>query len=580
MDTAPKASDPTIDSLKAKADLLETQLGVTTARLKESWMYPKIAAIVLAILVIVPQFLTIIDIFGRSREVRDLVKTSQESVKRQEDTLRKTLTDYEAQFRQNVKTFNVTNERTLKEAIDTLNDRFNSSMTEVEMAQQCLSLVSMGHEQAFLRHNPTRALIYVNSAKDIFNSRPSRSGDNKETSILSAIYPSIWNLQCDCLLQLSEYEELNKLSSEIIGSHTSTCLDEAKHCTLRSAFYYKALTLIPAFTRLSEGMPAHNAESKLLDERRRKGEELLAALNNGIGSESGTASDVSVGVIYKALLLTATGRYAESNESLEYVLNSPARDTRLSPERAVVSSLAKTTREINDFITSKNSADVVVKCDLDSAALTSWDAELLEFLVRDLISQRQSLVHSRLNTTTASQDTTTQRANSLGRFCVKWIIALRAACGSRVQQDAGCENCSGGDVVQDGCAVPQNEAVLYSEYGITDIGGSVPYSRDPGLGRLIDGKRVMKSFPRMAKAPEVPTTSADGGNVVYTNIGSTPCEPRLRYTVFNDMEVIPAAPYSPITDEDLPGIYELLRERRASDSPMPVPPQRASPSPR
>lgn len=561
-------NDELVKILSEQVRLNETAKENAEAALKHSWLWPKIVLGWLGgvgTLAIAHQFYVSSDVSSRSKELYSLVEKARED-----------LSLYDSKFQSEIAAFTEKNEKVLSNSAAQTSERLRESLRDVEIAQQCLTLVAMGSEQASLKHNPMRALLFVESALAIYQSHSKLPGSNTasppisdaRSPVLAAVYPAIWNLQMECLLQTRQFDKLLKVSNDVLNGHSSDCLSEAKHCALRTAFYYRALARLPSLCSYADGLHIQLLDASHKAEFDKASAEFLSDLDDGIGGQS----DQSLGSIYRALFLLSRGRYRDASKTLSETSELKTKQVfRPTSEQNVTAQLGQTINEMLNYIQVSDRSVSAVRCNLDPSVVTPWDGYLLEELVGLIAKSRQwHMTNGKPAEMTEEElQKFDQEVNRFGLVCVDFIMALRMACGEQSKSSPGCSDCAAGSADNTISQRNLEARTLYAKFGLKDQDGDVIYSMNRDLGRIVDGKRYMKLIVIVPVAEEMEIE----GNRTVMRIRNTK---EARFEAFDPNSPIPPAPYVKVLDKDLPEIYE--KSKRDQEVPTPAAPTAASPA--
>lgn len=576
-------------------------------RIANEWEWPKRAVIAIsflaggfAILTFINQYLVVTEISQRSSELYKELDKAKEVVASAEATI----DDAQSKLDSEIDAYKVSFNEKLDAGLDSLSQKFVAShqevMLELEDAQRILSLVSMGREQVFLKRNPTRALLYADAATNIYNKRmvqdlqppPSDDSDVGDAiagvvrttpgSVLKAVYPAVWNLRMECLLQTSHYPKLLEEADNVIASATNGCVRNTKHCTLRPAFYYRALAQVDLMSRFHEGV---NSDRQNRDIRDSAFNELVTQIIDDLESGVGEQADQSIGTIYLALMFMSDGQYSASRKVLGKL---PTDDDNFTihstDEQKATVKLAATIKDLLDFIENKDLSLDSLGCRLDASALTPWDGYLLERLVGEVIKKRYwHIAGGRIKQDAAANEAhkadLDDLTNQLGVFCVDWSVSLRSACKGETHADSQSVSCRGGGCggstnnVPPDAARNQLRAELMAEHGLGERAGGIVFSRDRSLGRIyrrylwmkLTGSATIKRLvtEERTKTIFVTVESGEQEERVVTYSTNVPVYEQVENAIMRfDLDTnIPAGTYARVVDDDIARIDRMIAEK-------------------
>lgn len=562
-------NDPRIEILESRLALVEAQRDDANGRLKESWSWPnRLMAVVafLAAISFISQFMVSLDLWGRSKDLAGELSSAKELISKSSEALE----EYRMKLDKQLETSKVENKRLVQGQLATTKTEFTAQLEQVEKAQQCLALVSMGSEQVFFKRNPARALLFASAATEIYESGLKSTSsaqsavqflitndqegteENPPTTekvvVLKAIYPAIWNLQMECYLQQLRFEELREFADVVIAPQTHTCLKDSKYCSLRPAFFYRALTKIPKICSFYGDINALAID----DQEMQRFEELVDGALEDLESGTGGQIDQSLGTIYKALLKSSQGKYAEARMIFEKVRQLVGSSSlRPTSEQQVADRLSEVGLTMLAFLLSTDQSLSNIDCNLNATAITPWDGYLLERIVGKIITDRDWHLSNVVHGANAKEIPATEFVeitNRFGRFCVEWILAIRLACIEN-------GDCPGGRCGQMMNLHPLDRDELYADFGLAASNGYVKYSRDRNLGKNLEGFLWMKHIEMIAfNVREV----IELENHTTREIEKTEYRPEEMFRKFKIEGPIAPGAYVKIADNDVKQIYEHL----------------------
>ena len=267
-----------------------------------------------------------------------------------------------------------------------------------------------------------------------------------------------------------------------------------------------------------------------------EGQHLLNALEClSYASFVDQGSTIEFTKIFYASSLLAYGNYngctIECNEFLQQYENYPA--DRLSKTTQSEIAIAKSLRNLSNYILGDDSKLETPDCELAPNAIPSYTAKLYEAFFRKIAETRQR--HADYVKSIKSNANHDGLGDRLGIQAVNLIIKLRESCDNGY--DPECPTCQGKNAIQLNAV---NTASLLAEYNLPERVGYPRYSFDASLGISHLGMRIMKS-----KSPKL-----KNGNIIMGT----------EYSIFKDDERVPAGPYVEMDKSELSVAIRYLKK--------------------
>lgn len=436
----------TVATLKEQNSALEEARKRAEKRLQDEWLLPKRITTVIAFLAgsfalftFWQQYVVISELRQRSErldtlltEAKDSVLVAQASVRENNETFQNEFSQIAEQSRESINTINESAKSGLKSELDEFRSQMESdqasAFAEIEVAHRVLSIVSMGREQVFLKHNPSRALIFADAAKNVFESFVQ---DSQNIGTLDSVRPVIWNLRFECLLQTLEWDRLRSESTSVIAEHPDSCITDPKFCILKPAYYYRSLTGINQLAQVKKGIHKNILKSEDFEKRYT---DLLSQTIDDLQKGTGAEADDSVCSLFSSLLFVARGEYGKARTALSQLLEKdPAINYREFAETESNRKLASEIHNLILYMIGELDAFPIQGCSGERSTITRWNAGLMEDLLSAIIQNREWHTSTRLaehnENPIDEQEKPRDFGNELGLRCVDFILELRALSG-------------------------------------------------------------------------------------------------------------------------------------------------------